>query len=415
MEKKVKNNTDISKIKNLIFGINLLRKLVYGQLGLWCIVFPCFLLMASHNLNAQSHTTGTAAKTDSLIQYLTPLEYAFMMHEETKFMLRFSAIAVGAEVELLPYLTLLGQLYIRNNGFYRGSSYVLASEMRYYYGSKKKGIRNMSGNYFAIGYETPDFLRDNYNEDFYYGRWGIQRRFIGYGLIDMGINAGFTSQKIHNSRNDYTYFRNALQIQTTAQVGLGYVFGKQKVLDKEKLCPVIKCYEKETFLLKIKTSSFFSLYKSLSNGENWVLIDPKIAVEQKLFNWPVSIGVDLGLNYIWFTNAAKHRYDEDSHSEGSLSGRFQTRYYYNLKNRIRKGKSGNGLSANYVSAGVYESSSIINESINRYWAGYTISTGIQRTFSDHFYFDVEIGLQAGEYRYSSYGDVFGDIQLGIKF
>ena len=392
---------------------NILRK--YSSI-LLIIGFVSFLSPKSSF--AQSDTTGTAAKTDSIIEYLTPLEYAFMMHEETKFMLRIPAVGLGAEVETLPYLTLLGQFYYRTgNTFYNSSYPILDAQIRYYYGSKKKGIRNMSGNYFALGYENPMIFSDGYQTGFYYAKWGVQRRFMGYGLIDIGMNAGVYSEKI-----SWPYYENAriqqgFFIQSTAQVGLGIVFGNEKMLDRERLCPVIKCYERENFIFKINTTNLFSVFHSTTAHQNEIRISPKIALEQKLFNWPVSIGADVGLDYQWFNNNNNDPYDWKSFSEGDLALRLQGRYYYNLKSRIRKGKSGNGLSANYLSGGVYQSVWLSPDLPNHYGYGYTISTGVQRTFSDHFYFDVEIGLQHGDhdYIYLNGFEVFADIQVGLKF
>ena len=384
--------------------------------------FLLFLGLISISLpyasNAQTDTTGTDAKGDSIIQYLTPLEYAFMMHEETKFMLRVPVVGVGAEVEVLPYFTLLGQFYFRDNRMFHDYAYTLHAEMRYFYGSKKKGVRNMSGNYFAIGYENPTLLIEFQKSGFYYGRWGIQRRFLGYGLIDMGINAGFSSGKEYSPDKGTTHVRNGLFIQSTAQVGLGFVFGKQKTLDRDKLCPVLKCYESETFLLKIKTNSLVSLHAEkdkYNNERHEIHIEPKIAIEQKVLDLPISIGGDLGLNYTWW-DLGQHT-GSNITDTGFLIGRIQTRFYYNLKNRIRKGKTGNSLSANYLSAGIYQSAWLSSNSSVDYDYGYTLTTGIQRTFSEHFYFDVELGVQLGSYPISSIYEqwVYSDIQLGIKF
>lgn len=274
----------------------------------------------------------------------------------------------------------------------------------------------MSGNYFAVGYDNPSIISDP-SEQYYYGRWGIQRRFLGYGLIDIGINFGYSTYRKYNEFTDYSFSRDALFIQSTAQVGLGLVFGNEKALDKERLCSVIKCYTRETFLLKINTTNLFSVYHSTTEHQNEYRLSPKIAIEQKLFNLPVSIGTDFGLDYTYWTSNKENPYSRD-YNLSVYTGRIQARYYYNLKNWIRTGKCGDGLSANYISGGYYKKyvgfkdSKIIPQD-----GGYTISTGIQRTFSDHFYFDVEMGFQNGIYPYNFNVDYnyFADIQVGIKF
>ena len=392
-------------------GINILRKHISIFLLLGFVSF-----MAPNMSFAQRDTTGTSAKRDSIIQYLTPLEYAFMMHEETKFMLRMPVVGIGAEVEVLPYFTMMGELLIRKHLFDPQYYPTLNAEMRYYYGSKKKGVRNMSGNYLALGYNNPCVVTEQ-NEQYYYARWGLQRRFIGKGLIDIGINAGYSSYSKNNEYTNAPYTRSAVFIQSTALVGLGLVFGYEKTLDTEKLCSVVKCYQKETFLLKINTTDLFSVYHSTTERYNEVRLRPKIAVEQKVFNLPVSIGADFGLEYASQTSNKEHSYMRDANSS-VFTARFQGRYYYNLKSRIRKGKCGAGLSANYIAYGYNtEYISFNNNGFGSRGSGYTISTGIQRTFSDHFYFDIEMGYQNGSSSYNPSLDFnfFGDIQLGIKF
>ncbi|NEN23166.1 hypothetical protein G3O08_06595 [Cryomorpha ignava] len=388
------------------------------KLNTYLLIFTILvsvILVAPTGLSAQRDTTGTAAKTDSIIEYLTPLEYAFMMHEETKFMLRAPAVGVGAEVELLPYFTLMGQLELRSSQISSPSYFTLNAELRLYYSSKKKGVRNMSGNYFALGYDNPTIPNEQ-NEQYYYGRWGIQRRFLGNGLIDFGINAGYSTYRKLNRFTDNTYSRDAIFIQSTALVGLGLVFGNEKALDRDRLCPVVKCYKKETLLLKINTTDLFSVYKATTERYDEIRIRPKIAIEQKLFDLPVSIGADFGLEYYSRTSSKENPYSRNGRSS-QFTARLQARYYYNLKNRIRKGKCGDGLSANYISYGYNRNYEFYNDSFRSGGSGYTISTGIQRTFSDHFYFDVEMGYQNGSNPYNNNIDfnLFGDIQLGIKF
>ena len=93
-------------------------------------------------------------------------------------------------------------------------------------------------------------------------------------------------------------------------------------------------------------------------------------------------------------------------------------YYYNLKNRIIAGKSGNGFSANYVSGGVYRTYNSWNLDRKPYFynEALTLTTGAQRTFSNHLYFDVELGLAYGTRGEGIHNtSLFGDMQVGIKF
>lgn len=385
------------------------------------------LCLSATFAKAQLDTTETAFKADSVIEYLTPLEYAFMMHEKTRFMLRLPAVGVGAEVEVLPYFTLMGQAYftLMKQVYFphavTGNTRTLNldAEMRWYYGSRKIGVRNMSGNYFALGYKNQilksQLIAASYRESFFYGKWGVQRRFLENGFIDFGINAGFVKKPEYGDRKNNGFF-----IQSTGQVGLGVVFNKEKALDTERLCPVVKCYEKETFLLKLNTSDLFSFYRATTINNSSITIRPQIAIEQKIFDTPLSLQIDGKLEYDWWETEL---YTEPTVREiikrnsGFLSARAQVRYYYNLKNRIRKGKSGNGLSANYISGGYYNQFEKDNHSnsFKPIFSGIMLTTGVQRTFGEHFFFDVEFGGALD--KNGKYNDfiLYGNIQLGIKF
>ena len=399
---------------------------IRGYYGVF-IVFLVFGLMLPQKTLAQTDTTGTAAKTDSIIQYLTPLEYAFMMHEETKFMLRVPAFGVGAEVEILPYFTLMSQVHFSIENAEIASELYLTAQARWYYGSKKINVGSMSGNYLALGYTNPGITGGySFEKRQLYATWGIQRRFLDYGLIDMGINLGY---------GDYTYpssipilrssmFNKGYFLQSRGEVGLGFVFNKIKDLDADRLCAVVKCFERETFLFKINTNNLFSLFHNPEDDRTELRLKPKLSVEQKLFDLPISISLDFGLDYQWWQRKRieiynYHGYNNNHGYRSDFTGRLHTRYYYNLKSRIRKGKSGNGFSANYISGGVYQNyqfTSSYSRTVKRETTGYIFTTGIQRTFSDHFYFDVEVGIQKDPTTPGVTDLTFyGDIQLGLKF
>jgi len=369
-------------------------------------------IMLSQNTIAQSDTTGTAAKTDSIIQYLTPLEYAFMMHEETKFMLRVPVFGVGAELEVLPYVTLIGQAQLLVGDYYDYNTGFTA-EARYYYGSKKKGVRNMSGNYVSLSFQHQSNFPSNINADakLFYTRWGMQRRFLGSGLIDLGVNLGYKKIDYYTSDENNSVGDERIFFQTTGTIGLGFVFNNEKTLNQDRLCPVVKCFERETFLLKINTLNLLSFQYSDMRKQSTISVNPQIGIEQKLFSSPFTIGANLKLNYNWIHSNSNKSFTS-SYSE--LFGRIQARYYYNLKSRIQKGKSGNGLSANYISGGVYQGFTGLNDPLKLTDYGITFTTGIQRTFSEHLYFDVELG-GAYEFKNSKGFLPYGALQVGIKF
>ncbi len=93
---------------------------------------------------------------------------------------------------------------------------------------------------------------------------------------------------------------------------------------------------------------------------------------------------------------------------------------------MRIGKSGNSLSANYIGGGgmerreFYSSHNKRNDHSSRWQdstPGVYFITGIQRTFSNNFYFDANVGILAlGDWRPGGYEILgMGDLQIGLKF
>ena len=91
------------------------------------------------------------------------------------------------------------------------------------------------------------------------------------------------------------------------------------------------------------------------------------------------------------------------------------RYYHNLQKRILKGKTGNGLSANYVALGgsfennqIYYTDDQAFRFPNANALGFQLVTGIQRTYSKHFYFDFNMGIQ---FRRFGFNDTYSRFNL----
>ena len=78
------------------------------------------------------------------------------------------------------------------------------------------------------------------------------------------------------------------------------------------------------------------------------------------------------------------------------------------------GRSGNGLSANYISLGVVYRGLHANKNYNNStigegnsFIGVKVGTGIQRLISDHLYLDINLGGAYGS-RYPYQGDPFSN-------
>ncbi len=353
-------------------------------------------------VNTESDTIGI--RTDSAIIYLTPMEYAFMMHEETFWLFKANVILkdgyreryylnIGIERRIAPSFSLNFEIdqsaYETQDEYhipYNGIQSIL--EARWYYRlnkrvKQKNVARNMSDNYLSLGLGYTHIIRKKEN-DFIsvYAKWGLQRRFLKYGHTDIGIKAG-VGFPLNNNYSPFFVFNTF--------VNFGVAFTKDRYkLDREKLCPVLKCYEADKFLIKSNLSSLISA--SLFNRYTIIEIAPHIAFERKIGHSSFSVNTELQpvFGYSKMYDVNQDRYYEGIFWTAKLL--LEGRWYYNLKRRILKGKTGNGLSASYIAVG-----GSYNYYKPKYELGYFrpdvyITTGWQRLFSKHLYFDINIGV-----------------------
>jgi len=431
--------------------------------GLKSLLLFIVSLIYIQQLNAQTDTLhySEEIQQDSMVQYLTPLEYAFMMHEETKWMVKFNLVGLAglpgsAVINLKSVNTSIKvdfERRIKNNftlntSFYYNFSHFqyynertelnqfnttnkfnFLIEGRWYYNMEnrvreKKQKRNLSGNYFAfglgysfrrvnapgsgLGFQRPinippdtSFIITPVQKTKIYQaiplliKWGLQRRFLNRGYIDIGLKTGTNFN--FGSSSDFDFGINNFPVYfLESYVEAGIALAKDhKKLQREKLCDVVRCYKSEQFILKTNLIGMF-MFAILDFGteKNYnLLIKPNIAAELKIGKSPFSLNAIINLSNRG--SYSKFRIINTFAASFALEGR----WYYNLKRRMIKGKSGNGLSANYIGLGA--AYSLNSTSFNfrddlddldfkefteaNY---YYILTGIQRLLSDHFYFDV---------------------------
>ena len=396
-----------------------------------------FVSMAG-NAQTDSLRYSTETHYDSVVEYLTPMEYAFMLHEETNWLFKASMVAYWEYGRVAGNLKLSIEKKIAN-GFslnavlfnYSSSKLGLSPsdnfgiesslESRWYY-KNHKNIRdniptaNLSGGYVALGagyrkaYHAVYDRETGYSDlEFIplYAKWGVQRRFLKRGFVDVGLMAGW-----NKSLSGDTW--STLFFNTYVDVGLAFTRDKYK-LDFDKLCPVLRCHAEDRFLLKTNLVNIINLAyvrESLIGS-----IEPNIAAEFKLGTSPFSINTKLGSK---FQYSKVQNYDAEIFSinpELTIEGR----YYYNLHRRMLKGKSGNGLSANYISlggtylGGYYNSTSGGNNRREESsFVGIKAGTGIQRLISNHLYLDMNIGVGYGrEYSYIGWSGRRSNKMTGI--
>lgn len=412
---------DKSKYNLFEFRNSKLIFITWTIFGLFAAVNPAF----SQN---KTQIDTAAQNADSIIQYITPLEYAFMMHEETSWMLKVNFIVIdpeenggfkiGFEKRIAPSFTLNGELQFVFNERDVTDAFVGTLETRWYYNMKrlvqeKRSKRNLSGNYFSLGASYWLLINEPYESTYYkysnnfvslFGKYGIQRRFLKRGYVDLGIKTGF----------DFflnTEYRPTFFIITYLDAGYAYAKDKRN-LDREKLCPILRCYATDKFILKANFINIFSffVYNELEGNESILFqLNPTIGAEFKFGKSPFSLNTELFVRTRFDFDISKKNNTDYTWYMIEPGLLLEGRWYYNLNKRIMKGKTGNGLSANYIGLGsrfTYTTVTIedfkptppgihlvpptTTRPFNRTKTEmfYYVNTGIQRLLSDHMYYDV---------------------------
>ena len=315
---------------------------------------------------------------DSMVQYLTPLEYAFMMHEETPWMFKINfaySNAMGSFRNLLGFEHKIGEAFSLGTGIgfgfkkedFSSSNADLTSrefstflESRWYYNMKQKvsegkSKKNLSGNYIALGmrysrvtrtFFFPDFdqNRQIFKAEFIsvYSKWGIQRRFLKKGYFDFGLNTGV---EFALNESNTSFF-----ISSYIESGIAFAKDKQKI-NPDKICPVLRCYASDRMLLKTNLLGLFSLRAGEFGFAT--TFNPDLVAEFKLGTSPFSLSAGLAVKL--FYSSLNIDFGDPTNLEYEIKPTLEARWYYNLKKRMITGKTGNGFSANYLAiGGLYE-------------------------------------------------------------
>ena len=284
-----------------------------------------------------------------------------------------------------------------------------AIEGRWYFSKKKNILKGLSGNnlsgfYIGLKGEIDNWriltvdsgrTRDELNTSIK-GRningiitTGWQQQFSKNGYIDFSIFGGksWQSKDISTFTFDESGALSPLSPRENwfldYRISLGFAFGSKSNYDP-KDCSILQYFDEEKSMLKI---DLFNIFQTINTSG----IGGKLSTEfeHKLGKSSFSLSLSSEIDYqVGFTT---------SQASTELSFGSELRYYYNLKKRIRKGKTGNNLSANYF--GFY-----INRSIGEYgeWTNGPV-WGMQRRLFKSLYTDFRIG----------YNDFFGDIADGL--
>ena len=211
---------------------------------------------------------------------------------------------------------------------------------------------------------------------------GWQQQFAKNGFINFNLNVGRTWQSkkldlLRYDENDQLQpLPSAKKWLVDYRLSFGWAFGKKKSYNPTD-CSILQYFEEEKYLWK------FDLLNAVRHiSDKAIAGSISVEFEQKLGNAPFSINPFLRLPYTLV-------FDKESTSFLSVVAGTEFRYYYNLKKRIRQGKTGNNLFANYFGTKL----EYITNTTDNLPYGYGIMWGLQRRLFNKVYFDWNIGYQ----------------------
>ncbi len=365
---------------------------------------------------------------DKKQRFIEAYEDIFLEQENTKWLFKATSKPHSINLNYAPdpwaYLTSMVQLGVEHkvspafslglNFDYDtrvfGLSHSWTSDLsgRWYYRMKrllKAGVvkNNLSENYFNFGIETGFRHSELVSTGIRVG-WGMQRRVFNYGLVDFGFELKWSrliSDNYIESPTPRIDNQDLLEIGNKLRIGFG-LSNKMDHINTKDFCSVLKCHRKESQQFKIDVASILNF----RHQDNLLIGGSRIGLfyEFKLWDspWSINTGIVLGLSRTRLIKILKHYTSAEKVNSSSMKLVIEPRYYYDLRKRILKGKSGNGLSANYFALHAMRAVNWSNlkysdGSKSDYSSKYNnigVLWGMQRRIFNHGFYDFNIGLGA---------------------
>ncbi|MDQ1088266.1 hypothetical protein [Siphonobacter sp. SORGH_AS_1065] len=278
---------------------------------------------------------------------------------------RVGFIRLAYERKLSPAWSINAELAIPSAvGSYLVSSLRFMIQPRWYYRMNErirmgKSVNNVSENYIGLSLESSfrfmltKSINDpglGYSNQDIAVVYGIQRRFKKRGLIDFSVLGGlnFNRYKDNFNPNFYNSGRYNWFIETRTLLGLGFTKYSQKTSSN---CEILSCFEPIRSLWKLDLNNPIRF----SSDDNY--LRTSLAYERKLSSSPFSFQLEGSVYGRSFQFRSKYVDPEELNQSqvasrvGQVSLALESRYYYNMNKRIRRGKQSDNLSGNFLTMG----------------------------------------------------------------
>ena len=237
---------------------------------------------------------------------------------------------------------------------------------------------------------------------------------LGIGYQQRVLNNGYVNLKLH-SGIEKTWERRPYQFFLYPSLEFGFALGGQRS-SKNSNCVLFNCQQEADELIKLDL--FPLLHGNFWRGQMafGVHLEREKKINESPFSYTTGIGLGLRQN------------DDKARFLWSVYG--DIRYYYNLRPRIRKGRTANNFSASFIS---FEVKSFNDRWELPSWNGHnpreiifsvrpTIYWGIQRTILNKGFIQYRLGPTFFEFNYSDNSFhrnrgrlLSSDLKIGIVF
>lgn len=271
-----------------------------------------------------------------------------------------------------------------------------------------RNTANLSGNYVSMTTEARLNLFDNPGIQGNDRRWiqqhslrfGVQRRLLRRGYFDINTGSGIRSENrlTVDMEGNIIANKRIWEHFLDLRIAVGWAISSPKTAKETfPACDLIQCFREEKRLIKI---DLLRLLPAFDNDVKTVRLS--VAYEQKIGASPWSVNTEIAVPYSRYADSGAPENRRSSSETYGAGGSIEPRYYFTLKKRIARGKTGNNLSGIFLglNAGVRYAKTK-SEEPNYFDYPVTQSNtnvrvapvfGIQHRMFKHMYFEYKIGL-----------------------
>jgi hypothetical protein len=319
-------------------------------------------------------TTRVETAQDRAFRTMEPVKWAFKLDGASLIGVGNSGISqdgsnlnLNAEYKLSPAFSI-------NAGYAMAFSYqsafanfeaetsvrvsALSLEGRWYHDMQRRiregrSANNIGGRY--VGLEgvllnsLPSINSGYFDQKQFNLRYGVQQRLLKNGFFDVSMGVGAGSSISVLKQNPWSF-----STDQRLTIGLG-IFrpGGKNMTSTGSTCDILHCFDEQYKMLKINL--FDVLNFSTNSWFTGFDFKPSLSYEQKLGRSAFSVEGTIGARYNYTRAKVNVWNGSTTFSTGSsvfeqatIDAQAELRWYYDMKKRILRGKSGNNLSGGFV-------------------------------------------------------------------